>query len=366
MSPALQKKLIVALGGVGLAALATLAALLGSVAPGAPSFSALTPSTIIAQIEQSGAPAPQEEPALSLVVEPKEGVAPVLALINGATKSVDLVMYDLEDPQVEQALAAAEARGVAVRALLNQGYYGSQSKANKAAYVYFTAHQVPAHWAPAYFSLTHQKTVVVDGDEAFIMSFNLAPKYYVTSRDFGVLDKKPKDVAAIEATFESDWQGSNLAPSNGDDLVWSPGASGQLLSLIKGARKSLRVYNEEMASSAITGALLSAAASGVKVEIVMTASGQWVNAFKELAAEGAQIHLFAPKAPIYIHAKMIIADDTTAFMGSENFSGSSLNEGRELGIITSATNIVGPLMTIFDADFAAAAPFVAPTVAKPK
>ena len=72
----------------------------------------------------------------SLITEPNDGIAPVISMINNATKSVDLVMYQLEDTQVEQALASAQARGVAIRVLLNPGYYGGQEAANQPAYKY--------------------------------------------------------------------------------------------------------------------------------------------------------------------------------------------------------------------------------------
>ncbi len=39
-----------------------------------------------------------------------------------------------------------------------------------------------------------------------------------------------------------------------------------------------------------------------------------------------------PKSPVYMHAKAEISGDE-AFIGSENYSVSSLNENREMGLI---------------------------------
>jgi hypothetical protein len=47
--------------------------------------------------------------ALSLITEPDDGIGPVLEMIGGAKRSVDLVMYELDDPAVERVLAAAGA-----------------------------------------------------------------------------------------------------------------------------------------------------------------------------------------------------------------------------------------------------------------
>ena len=58
-------------------------------------------------------------------------------------------------------------------------------------------------WASTRVLITHQKSFVIDGKKAVIMTGNLTSRYYSTSRDFAVVDTKDTDVAAIEATFTS-------------------------------------------------------------------------------------------------------------------------------------------------------------------
>ncbi len=309
--------------------------------------------------------------ALSLIVEPDDGIAPVLGPIRGASRSIDLVIYELDDPGIEEALADAAARGVAVRVILSAGYDGASSTMNADAYDFLRAHGVAVRWSPGYFSLTHEKALMIDGVRAIIMTFNLVAKYYATGRDFGIGDDDPRDVSAIERTFAADWsvsgggrEGNNGA--QGDDLLWSPGAEEALLDLIRGARRSLAVYNEEMADGAVTKALIDAALRGVSVEVVMTGSSQWKWAFAELATAGAQVRVFAddPSAPLYIHAKAIVADagmpGARAFVGSENFSTASLYDNRELGIVTIDRGVVAGVARTFAADWPAARPFVMP------
>lgn len=117
---------------------------------------------------------------LALITEPQDGIRPVLDLIDGAHHSIDMTMYQLDDPNVEQALATKAAAGVSVRVLLQRGEDG-----NAEAMAYLTAHHVPVRYASARFALTHQKSIVIDGEMALIMTFNLTPRYYATSRDFG-------------------------------------------------------------------------------------------------------------------------------------------------------------------------------------
>ena len=195
-------------------------------------------------------------------------------------------------------------------------------------------------WTQSYFALTHQKSLVIDGSIGIIMTYNFTPQYYSTSRDFGIIDRDGHDIGAMENTFDHDWQGSNVPADEGDDLVWSPGSESALMNIINGAKKTLEIDNEEMAHSRITKALIDAAERGVIVRVTMTYSSQWKKAFQQLTTAGAFVKTYDPNAPIYIHAKVIVADGSQAFVGSENFSENSLNDNRELGIIIKDPNII--------------------------
>jgi phosphatidylserine/phosphatidylglycerophosphate/cardiolipin synthase-like enzyme len=293
----------------------------------------------------------------TLTTEPDQGIMPVLSLIKNSKTSIDLVMYEFKDKKIADALIDAEKRGVVVRVLINQGYRGQEEKINEPAYAYLQSNGVSVRWTPNYFSLTHQKTMVVDKNEAFIMTFNFTPEYYETSRDFGILDKDINDVNAIEDTFNSDYFSEKKLSSNGDDLVWSPGSDQDMLLLINSAKKELDIYNEEMNDDRIVNALSFAAKRGIDVNIIMTYQSSWKAAFEELKDAGVHLHLFHGQKELYIHAKIIIADSVYAFLGSENFSYTSLNENRELGIFLSDETIINSLLQTFNDDWQEAKDF---------
>jgi cardiolipin synthase len=293
----------------------------------------------------------QSNSTLSIITEPDQGIAPVLTLIENASTSVDLVMYELEDKQIDAALVADEKRGVAVRVLISLGYQGADFAANQPAYNFLRANGVPTEWTQSYFALTHEKSLVVDNNTAIIMTFNFTPQYYSTSRDFGIVDKDENDIAAMDAAFESDWRGDHASAQNGDDLVWSPGSEPAIVSLINNAQKSLHIYNEEMADPRIIKALIDAAQRGVAVRVDMTYSSQWKKAFQELTTAGATVRTYDEKAPLYIHAKMVLADSAQAFVGSENFSANSLNDNRELGIVINNSSTIASLENTFNSDW---------------
>jgi len=154
-------------------------------------------------------------------------------------------------------------------------------------------------------------------------------------------------------------QGNRIAASDADDLVWSPGSESETVALIDSATSTLDIYNEEMADEKIIDALIAAAQRGVSVRVVMTYADEWKPAFRRLSAAGAQIRTYAPKANLYIHAKMILADGRVAFVGSQNFSGTSQNDNRELGILLTDPAVIRSLSATFGFDWGNAAPFVA-------
>lgn len=290
----------------------------------------------------------------TLITEPADNYQQIYTFIDSAKKTLDMTMYELVDTTAEQDLVADAARGVDVRVILDTNLEKSN---NQAAYTYLTDNGVHVVWANTTYAATHQKTITVDGDESAIMTGNLTSRYYSTSRDFAVLDTNKVDVAAIEKVFNADYSHTSITPTDGDNLVWSPtDAETKLLGVINSATTSLSVENEEMSSSAIVSALCNAAENGVNVDVTMTANSDYDSEFTQLTDAGVSVHLYAEDAPLYIHAKVIVADagqsDAQAYVGSINFSTASMTKNRELGFITTDSGIVNGLNSQLSSDFA--------------
>jgi phosphatidylserine/phosphatidylglycerophosphate/cardiolipin synthase-like enzyme len=279
----------------------------------------------------------------------------IYSLMSSPQHTLDMTMYELSDPQAVAILEADAHRGVVVRVLLDSEY---ESSYNQPAFTSLSSNGIQVRWAPS-GTIFHQKTITVDSRTSAIMTLNLTSAYYSTSRDFAVVTSDAQDVAAIGQVFNQDWSGSGapVAGPTGLNLVWSPGAEGPIVSLIDSARSSLLVENEEMDDSAVTSALEAAAQRGVKVEVVMTYSSSWASAFRQLVGAGVRVSTYPSNGSLYIHAKVVVADGATMFLGSQNFSVSSLDYNRELGIITSNTALVGAVSQTVSADFARATPF---------
>jgi phosphatidylserine/phosphatidylglycerophosphate/cardiolipin synthase-like enzyme len=290
---------------------------------------------------------------LTTFVEPSAGYGFLDRAVASAKHTIDLSMYELEDRAFEADLVARARAGVVVRVVLDTEYGIRSDNAPAAAELINGGVRVT--WAPS-SQIFHAKYLIIDGSTLFVGTGNLTAQWYSSTRDFWVRDTNHADVAAAGATFAADWTHQNAALSAGSgDLVWSPGSAGALVTLIGSAKRSLLVENEEMDNYGIESALESAARHGVDVKVVMTYDSSWHAALAELASAGVHVHVLASNQ-VYIHAKVICADCSTTsgtvFVGSENFSISSLDYNRELGIITKAASVVGPIRATVASDYA--------------
>jgi cardiolipin synthase len=301
--------------------------------------------------------------ALTLIIQPDDGRAPVLAAFNNAQTSIDLMIYLLSDRDAITALKDAALRGVAVRVLLEQHpCCSSDNSMQRALFSELQAARVQVQWSNPAFSLTHAKMAVVDGATALVMSQNLTKTSFTFNREANIVDHDPVDIAALGALFAADWERAPYTPSDANLVIANDNARQAFLTLIGGTRKSLAIESEEMQDRAIIDALIAAQKRGVVVRYIgattpagMTAPQRDGNAAgrKRLLAGGASVRLLA--AP-YVHTKTVVADGAIAFVGSENFSAASLDTNREVGMLTTDTAIIGRLAGVFTKDWAAAKP----------
>ena len=298
-------------------------------------------------------PTPTQSPnSLTLVTEPDDHMQTVDDLITHATRSIDLVMYQFNDPHITQELADAQSRGVIVRVMLNPGYSGKILPMQSTTKKFLESHNIQVHYTPDYFALTHQKTLIIDQSKIFLMTFNFVAKYYPTGRDFGIIDTDPRDVAATEVTFTADWNHQKINSAPGISLIWSPGAETAMVLAIKRATKTLEIYNEEMADDTITESLCESAQHGVFVQVVMTYKTLYKPAFNNLVTCGVHVATYASSSKKrYIHAKTIIVDHHSLFLGSQNFSWYSLEKNRELGIFITDQTILAKIEKVFKQDY---------------
>ena len=308
-----------------------------------------------------------------LVQYPRAGFGGFYTQIAHARRTIDMEIYELEDPAAEGDLVEAAARGVRVRVLLDRAFSGA--KVNSDAAHYLAAHRVEIRWAPAGY-IFHIKTTTFDGKTSDISTANLVARYYRTTRDAQIIDSDPVQVRAIEETFSNDWTaGASGSPKSqtvqAPGLIWSPNtgsgtAESALVKEIGSARKSIDFESEELSDPAIYRALAAAARRGVRCKLVLTRSSDWDSAFRTVAKAGCLVHLFPDSSTaLYIHEKLILDDHGTAreslVIGSQNASVTSLTRNRELGVLLNrehgGASAIATASATFNSDFRHATPW---------
>lgn len=321
---------------------------------------ALTLASGLALMLAGCAVTPSTPSEFALLQYPAAGFAGLYAQTAAARKSIDMEMYELEDPQEIAALVAARRRGITVRVLLDSAF--EIRTANQPAYATLTAAGVEVRWATR-STIFHIKLTLFDGATADISTANLTPKYYSTTRDAVVIDTYPVHVAAIESTFTNDWNGGNPATdeSNAPGLVWSPDAESAMVNQIGSAQTSVDFTSEELSDPYIYQALAKDAERGVRCQIVMMNDPEWSKAFGQVTAAGCIVHVLPETSTgLYMHEKLVLVDAGTrhssAMIGSQNASYSSLSFNRELSIVLTgqqAPSVVDSITRTFNSDFAA-------------
>jgi len=133
--------------------------------------------------------------APSLVVSPLNARAVITDLIAGAGYTIDVYAEVITDPQVTQALAAAERRGVRVRVVYNDSgdlsaLTASGAQARRVTYPHYI----------------HAKAIVVDGNRMFMGSENLTATSLDKNREVGVLLHDRLAISLVEQPFADDFE----------------------------------------------------------------------------------------------------------------------------------------------------------------
>jgi phosphatidylserine/phosphatidylglycerophosphate/cardiolipin synthase-like enzyme len=283
-----------------------------------------------------------------LIIEPDMGRAPILTAMNHAKSSIHLVMYGLTDEKCIEALIDVKNKNLQI--LLEKNPYKAEDE-NTLAIKLLQENNVPLYWPNPEFKLTHQKTFLFDHNKVLIMTFNLTHSTFTKERNFALLTTDQAIVDEIESVFEADKKHHHIAVNN-PNLVWCPNnCRERIRSLIKNAKSSITIYAQDISDYSITGTLGTAARSGIRVQLLLSESANRIKnqkRFEYLQRAGVLIHF---NKHYIIHAKVIIIDNQYALLGSINLTESSINDNRELSIITKDPRVIKELITTFREDW---------------
>lgn len=334
--------------------------------------------------------------AVAPLVNGDEAYPQMLAAINDATVSVNLLSYIFDSDQVGEqfleALKRATERGVEVRVLIDS-VGASYSKLNMADCLKKEGVRVAeflpsrgAKFLPYANMRNHRKILVTDGKLGFTggtnirvdHSLDLKPKFPVECLHFRV---EGAVVADLQEAFAIDW-----AFTTGESLTgptWFPkiercgsvGARGipdgpdedldkisdVILGALSAADQHVRIVTPYfLPDHSIQGALVVAAMRGVQVDILLPAHNNiaimnWaiVPQLPFLLDKGCRVHFSSDP---FDHTKLFVVDGLWSLIGSTNWDPRSLRLNFEFNVECYDEALATSLEAIIDEKLAAATP----------
>jgi cardiolipin synthase A/B len=275
-----------------------------------------------------------------LIIQPDAGVAPIVKAIRRARRRIDVCIFRLDHPEIEQALAdAVQKRGVAVRALIAHTNRGGEAKLRKLERRLLDAGLTVTRSDDS-FVRYHGKFLIVD-DMLHVFGFNFTRLDIEKSRSFGFSTRDKRTVQEALKLFEADRARNPYVPGRSNLVVSPETARPMLTAFLKGARKELAIYDEKITDPAMKRLLKDIAARGVRVRVLGKLKGPDGDVLERSYKIGR------------MHVRAIIRDRTRAFVGSQSLRALELEKRREVGLLINNPAVARRLMEMFEADWAA-------------
>lgn len=283
------------------------------------------------------------------------------AFIKTAHTSVDMAIYQLDLPNVTQALLDAKKRGATVRVVTDIDIFNDPKE--NPSFKELQKVGIPVVGGNPH-AIMHDKFVVVDKAAVWSGSWNFTENDTYRYNNNGLLIQSPELARNYTVTFEKMFNDKAFGPSR------KPGGTTPRLTLsgiavenyfapedkvtekiiarLKTATHTIDFMAFSFTDDGIGQTVVDRARAGVKVRGVFETTGSETKFSEYGNLKKAGLDVLQDGNPYLMHHKVFIVDGKTVILGSFNFSQNAENENDEnLLIIDDAS-----LAQVFEAEFA--------------
>ncbi|PWT80124.1 MAG: phospholipase [Acidobacteria bacterium] len=291
-----------------------------------------------------------------LITLPDDTAEPIIEAIHSAKQSLRVKMFLFTDPTLLETVIAARKRGVRVQVMLNPARRSGQVE-NTATRKRLLAAKVEVKDSNPAFEVTHEKSMIVDDEAAYIKSLNWDTKNLTETRDYAVITTRKPEVEEALECFEADWKREKFKVDESRHLIWCSGnGRDRIARFIDEAKHSLYVQNERYQDAVIIERLVRANRRGVKVHVLARPPHklkkekllEGVGGLRIMDDVGIKVHRLKH---LKLHGKMLLADHSRAIIGSINLTPGSFDSRRELAIEVHNADLVERLGKIVRHDW---------------
>jgi len=275
---------------------------------------------------------------VKLIIEPNDGVGPLLAAVKSAKKRVEIAVFRFDRKDLETALKAAAAKGVRVSALIASANRGGEQGLRKLELRCLDAGIIVARTSDALIRY-HGKYILIDRRVLCMLSFNFTHLDIDHSRGFGIVTTHANWVREAARLFRADCTRTKYAPKT-ETFVVSPANSRSVLGTFrKRAKTQLLIYDPKISDKEMLRILQERGKAGVEIKVIGSVAGRAQFDVQKLAGKR-------------LHTRTIIRDRRQAFVGSQSLRSAELDSRRELGLIVQDAKAVKTLIDTFESDWA--------------
>jgi cardiolipin synthase A/B len=275
---------------------------------------------------------------MKLIVQPDDGIAPIVTGIKQAKKTIDVLIFRLDRQEIASALEQAVTRGVHVRALTAHQNRGGTKSLRKLELQLLEGGVTVSRTADDLVRY-HGKMMIIDGRLLHVYGYNFTGLDMEKSRSFGVITKNSKLVAEATKLFNADFDRQPYVPGHDRFIVSPENARERLSAFIKGARRQLLIYDPKVSDDAMLKIIRDRIEAGVDVKIIGKVESKF--GIKHEKYPGKRLHIRA-----------IIRDRSRAFLGSQSLRRLELEKRREVGLIVTDERVVTGMRKVFEEDWA--------------
>ena len=255
----------------------------------------------------------------------------LIALIDGAKKTIDLAVFEFNLENVAQALLSAHRRGIRVRIVYDTQFALRHPQINMLINA-----GIPAvgDQRSAYM---HNKFFIFDSQIVWTGSFNITKNAAYKNNENVIIVRDPYLARNYTLEFEEMYAGrfGKTSPANTIDVLSIRGVRVEnyfapekevmrhISGLVDMARSHIHFLAFSFTSRKLSTALIGALDRGVKVEGVFEKRGikHPSSKYRSLKKHGALVKF--DNNPAIMHHKIIVIDGQIAIFGSYNFSGNA-------------------------------------------
>lgn len=276
---------------------------------------------------------------MDLIVQPDDGIKPILKGVEEAQQTLDIVIFRFDLKPMEKAVEAAVKRGVAVRALVAHTNRGGDKRLRQLEQRMLDAGVTVTRTADDLVRY-HGKMMIVDRSALYVLGFNYTA-IDLGSRSFGLICRDRRTVLEAVRLFDADVTRQEFEPDVPGFVVSPENAREELATFIKRAKKQLVVWDPQVADPQMLRLLAQRQKAGVDVRII-----------GKVTSRGGELRVQRMPGGDRLHVRAMIRDGSSGFVGSQSLRALELDGRREVGLIFNDSKVVKTMLENFEKDWA--------------